>query len=232
MNETHKFEQISVLVPTRQRLPQLASMITSFELTRTGCSDLVFRVDDDDLPTMEYLLGGNWTIVTGPRHNGYRSLPRFFQELRYAATGDVLMCGNDDMLFQTQGWDAIVLAEANKYPDGLFNFGVETLNSQAYPFSIISRHVSDLIGFIHDERLMWGDLFLRDVLAAFGRSIRLKTVEIDHQWMGRTPDRVYQDGDQQNPQYWNAAYWEKHLACVREAVQRVDADRRQGPATG
>lgn len=224
------FKKISVLVPTRMRVAQLRAMLESYHATvqTPESSELVFRIDEDDLASLELLNQTRWTVVTGPRLQGYRSLPAFFDEMRKVASGDVLMCGNDDMVFRTPGWPEIVLAEANKYPDGLFNFGCATLNAGHFPFSIISKHVADLMGYIHDGRLIWGDLFLRDVLAAFGRAIPLPEVQIDHQWMGHTPDQVFLDAHQNDSQNWDEAYWARHREIVAAAVQRIDADHRAG----
>jgi hypothetical protein len=220
---TATFRKVSVLVPTRGRTRQLGTLIQSFVemTTRPESAELVFRVDVDDVETQAVLSQVPWPVVAGPRYDGYRSLPVFFEELRQVATGDLFMCGNDDMVFRTPDWSTLVLAEANRYPDGLFDLGVETLNAGVFPFSIVSRQAIDQIGFLQDPQLMWGDLFLRDVMATFGRAIRVPSVVVDHQWMGLRPDTVFTEGDQGNPQYRSPAYWQQHQACVAAAVAKL-----------
>lgn len=209
------FTKVSVLVPTRNRLPQLQMLLGSYYET-AGCdpgAELIFRVDEDDPATERFLSGFGWTVLVGPSLRGYCSLPAFFEDMRRVATGDLFLCGNDDMVFRTPGWPALVLQAANQYPDGVFVLGVDTLNAGVFPFSIVSRQAVDAIGFIHDARLTAGDLFLRDVMASFGRAIPLPSVQVDHDWQGLTPAHPVLDN----------AYWALHRTCVAEAVGRLEA---------
>lgn len=215
------FTKISVLVPTRNRPQRLRTLLDSYAGTTDGVtSELVFRIDDDDVSTATLL--ASHRVVIGPRRNGYASLPSFFNEMAVAATGDVLMCGNDDMVFKTAGWAPLILAAANRYPDGLFNFGVRTHNETHYPFSIVSKSAVDRLGFIWDERIHWGDIFLRDVMAAFGRCEMLPTVEIDHDWIGFSPDQTFLEGNQNDIYRRDPTYWQHtHPRAVADAVEKL-----------
>jgi len=224
------FTKISVLIPTRHRVGRLETLLASYARTICGSSDteLVFRVDDDDLETQDYLSSqhlrnGSIHLVVGPRHQGYQSMPRFFNELLAASTGDVLMCGNDDMVFQTVGWPSLILSAANQYPDGVFDFGVSTHNETHYPFSIVSRKVTERLGFLWDPRIFWGDMYLRDVMAIFGRCVMLPAVQIDHDWAGFQPDQVFEESDKdilgKDPTYWTCT----HAQAVKDAVERLHA---------
>ena len=220
------FTKISVLVPTRHRIARLRTLLSSFEATNDGRAEMVFRLDNDDQETHDLLTRHtNHRLVIGPRYNGYRSMAAFFNEMSQVATGDVLMLGNDDMVFKTPNWPRFVLKAANRYPDSLFNLGVRTFNEDHYPFSIVSRRAASYMGFLWDPRLVWGDLFLRDVMAAFERCVLLPSVEIEHDWIGNQPDQVFLDGDQGNAANWDATYWTKHHACVREAVAKLEVLR-------
>jgi len=218
------FTKVSVLVPTRGRVGRLRTMIASFDETTGNGPDaeLVFRVDDDDHATRDFLLAwGGHRIVVGPRLDGYRSMPDFFNELALAADGDVLMCGNDDMIFRTKGWPALLLRAANRHPDGLFDLGVSTLNDSHFPFSVVSRRAVERMGFLWDPRIFWGDIFLRDVMAWFGRAIHVPDVEIDHDWAGNDPDQTFVESDknivQRNPTYWASV----HAPAVEEAAAKL-----------
>lgn len=234
------FTKISVLVPTRKRLPQLQTMLESYAATVLDptSAELLFRIDDDDPETEALLQRAEqgclrdlpWSLVTGPRYEGYRSFPWFVDELRQLARGDVFMVGNDDMVFRTPDWPRLLLEEAGKYPDGLFDLGVQTYNAGVFPWSVISRHAVDLMGHIHDPRLFWGDVYLRDVMACFGRAIAVPHVQIDHVWMGHTPDQTFLEARQGEARNWDAAYWALHRQCVDEAFAKLDADHRVGPA--
>ena len=131
-----RFKKISVLVPTRKRIARLRTMIDSFEATNDGYAVLLFRIDDDDVESWDFLAQYSYEVLVGPRLLGYTSMPAFFNELAAHATGDVLMCGNDDMVFRTPNWPSLVLDIANQYPDGLFDIGVSTYNETHYPFYI------------------------------------------------------------------------------------------------
>lgn len=219
------FEKISVLVPTRGRVERLRAMIASFDRTTGNLpnAELVFRCDDDDPATIEFLRAwGGHQIVVGPRLAGYDSMPAYFNELAEAATGDVLMCGNDDMVFKTEGWPARLLFHASsRYPDGLFNLGVVTLNAEHFPFSTVSRKMVDAMGFLWDPRIFWGDIFLRDVAGLHGRAALVDDVEIEHAWAGYTPDDTFAQADKdivrRNPTYWTSV----HMPAVADAVVKV-----------
>lgn len=225
-----KFEKVSVLVPTRGRVARLRTMIASFDQTTGNDPDaeLVFRIDDDDLEVLDFLRAwGGHTVVVGPRMRGYGSMPDFFNELVGFATGSVLICGNDDMVFKTSGWPALILAKANEFPNGLFDIGVRTHNEEHFPFSITSKIVAEHLGFLWDPRIFWGDIFLRDVMSAFGRAVMLSEVEIEHDWAGFHPDKTFIESDKGIPaDYWNVT----HPTAVTEAVNKLKASIHTGAA--
>lgn len=215
------YEKISVLVPTRGRVERLRRMIESFDQTTQGCNaELIFRVDDDDSATRDFLRGSRH-YINGPRLGGYDSMPTFFNELAQAALGDVLMCGNDDMIFKTPGWPTLILEQANRFLDGLFNIGVSTHNEDHFPFSVVSRKVVDKLGFIWDPSIFWGDIYLRDVMSWYGRAVHLPTVEIVHDWAGFKPDATFDEADKdivrRRPGYWA----EVHAPAVAAAAAKL-----------
>jgi hypothetical protein len=214
------FSSISVLVPTRGRPDQVRALIRSYEAT---CGDpricqLLFRADLDDQPTIDLLQRGPHKYLIGPRLNGYRSLPQFFQELYALAGGDLVMCGNDDMIFCTPDWPTKILAVANQFPDGVFNLGVSTFNEGHLPFSIISRAAVEAMGHVQDPRIFWGDIYLRDVMAAFGRVIMVPDVRVDHNWAGHAPDQTFTEAEQGR---LPDRYWELHVEAIAEAVNKL-----------
>lgn len=222
------FTKISVLVPTRGRVERLKKMIASFDRTTSGRAELIFRIDQDDLPTREYLQGVPWRlkggVFRGSRLEGYKSTPQFLQDMLQLTNGDVLMVGNDDMLFETEAWDKAILRAANNFPDGVFNFGVETLNTPHYPFSIVSKRVVDALGHMYDPRIFWGDIYLRDVMAHFGRTVLLPEVRILHDWAGLgTPDATFQEANHLKMSIGTPQYWETHRQVVQEAVNKIIA---------
>lgn len=220
------FHKISVLVPTRRRIARLERLLASYDQTTQrdrATSELVFRIDTDDEPTAASLRGTGHTVVVGPRLQGYGSMAAFFAGAAVGAAGDVFMLGNDDMVFHTDGWATRILAVANEYPDGLFDIGVRTHNETHFPFSIISRRVTEHLGFVWDPRVFWGDVFWRDVMDAILRTRMVPSVRIDHEWIGHNPDSVYMEGlpykavVENDPSYWTRV----HAPAVQEAVMRL-----------
>lgn len=219
--------KVSVLVPTRGRVERLRTLLASYHRTTVDAyesAELLFRVDADDVETRAFLSETTHRQIVGPRLQGYRSLPVFFNELARAAQGDVLMCGNDDMVFQTVGWAPLILEEANNHPDGLFDIGVSTHNETHFPFATVSRRAVDALGFIWDPAIFWGDIFLRDVMAHFGRCVMLPTVRIDHDWVGWAPDQTYREANQNDIMRRDPTYWEgTHATAVRRAIAKLEA---------
>jgi hypothetical protein len=156
-------------------------------------------------------------VLIGPRLDGYRSLPLFYNEMLHVASGDVLMVGNDDMIFKTIDWSSKILAKANEYPDGVFDIGVDTFNRGNFTFATVSRRAVDAMGFLYDPSIFWGDIFLRDVMAAFGRTPLLTSVRIDHDWAGHNPDETFNAGEETRRANWNDA----HAAAVRRAIDAL-----------
>jgi glycosyltransferase involved in cell wall biosynthesis len=227
MTSGQLYSKISVLIPTRGRVERLKTLLSSFEATTSSSVELLFRVDTDDDATIQFLedrrkVCDYLEFIVGPRLNGYASLSVFFNELRLEATGDVLMLGNDDLVFRTPGWAQQVLEVANQHPDGLFNIGVKTHNETHFPLPIVSAKAIATIGFFWDPRLVWGDIFLRDVMESFGRAIPLPSVQIDHDWAGNAPDQTFIEGNAQRFQSIDNSYWQgTHLTAVTEAAAKL-----------
>jgi hypothetical protein len=222
------YAMVSVLVPTRQRLARLRVLLDSFyETSDLTHAEIVFRVDYDDQATIDFLLSESQRILIGPRLRGYDSMPVFFNELAKSAIGDVLLCGNDDMVFRTTGWPRLILNAAKSYTDGLFDLGVSTHNETHYPFSIVSKAVVECLGYLWDPTIFWGDIFLRDVMARFNRCVMVPYVRIDHVWAGFDPDPVFLEGTR-NPERRNPRYWDEvHAPAVERAVAKLQALRQE-----
>lgn len=226
------FRKVSVLVPTRKRLGYLKRMLETYQRTvgDSELAEIVFRCDADDPETINFLRAHPFKTIIGQREEGYKSLPRFFNEMARIASGDLLICCNDDVVFLTPGWPQILLATASKFPDGVFNFGVNVgLNDEKFPFSIVSRRLRDILGFINDERLLFSDVFLLDVAKAFERAIRIPEVMISHDWAGHEADETRIDANQHEfsmvfkdeTGVWSDNYRSLHERAVQEAVDKI-----------
>lgn len=216
------FTKVSVLVPTRMRPRRLETLLESFEQTvPQDNAELVFRIDEDDVWSQTFL--ADYPMVVGPRGGGYADMPKFYNELAARASGDVLMCGNDDMVFKTVGWVSILLKEASIYSDGIFNLGVKTHNETHYPFSTVSRILVDTLGFIWDPKIFWGDIYLRDIMAWYARNVMVRAVEIDHDWAGKNPDQTFRETRAPKARVEGSrTYWDiVHRPAVLDAIEKL-----------
>lgn len=234
------FETISILLPTRGRVKQLDRTVKSIrqKADQSPRIEIIFRCDVDDIETQTYLRTNNEIFIVGPREKGYASLPKFMNQCAALSSGDVIMMFNDDAIIETKGWDSKLLRCANQFPDGIFNIGVSTgLNDNLIPFSIVSKNFKEALGYVNDERLLFSDIFLLDVMERFGRVIRLPDVMFRHNWAGcETTDKTRRDaqihenaivfdgtpGDSQNPKKnWQKTYLYLHENAVKETVEKL-----------
>jgi glycosyltransferase involved in cell wall biosynthesis len=249
------FERISLLIPTRNRLESLNRLLDSLLATTSEYNrvELVFKCDDDDTDTQTFLRSLSdayfapadaetdrkvfrYRVLSGPRLKGYVSLPSFYNQMAAVASGDLLMCANDDMVVETHGWDTELLNAAARFPDGIFNLGVRTgLNDGIFPFSVVSRRLFEAIGYINDERLIFLDIFLHDVFRVFNRAIPVPSVLFSHQWAGWQDDQTRQEAHEHelriayagNPSSRESGdtlkpeYRQLHRKAVSQAIRRL-----------
>lgn len=234
------FSTISILMPTRGRTQRLDRAIKSIRNLAYDSTkiEIIFRCDHDDEETQKYLNENKEIFIVGPREKGYASLPKFMNQCANISTGDLIIMLNDDILVETKDWDIRLLEFANKYEDGIFNIGITTgLNDDLFPFSIISRKTFQALGFVNDERLVFSDIFLLDVMSRLGRAIRLPIVRIIHEWAGldgydktRNEAAKHENhlvfdgtpGDASDPKKnWKKEYKVLHDDAVTEAVEKL-----------
>jgi len=192
---------LSVLVPLRERITLFDHMIQTLVSTAAEPSgvEIIVRCDEDDEVTQTYLRHRAITwraqvcesaFVVGPRYRGYATLGTFINEAARLSRADLLLVVNDDVEFQTPGWDARLVSVAQRYPDGIFDLAVDTvLNNANCVFPCQSRRQMQLLGCFYDERVIYPDIWLRDVLQPFDRVIRVPEVVIQHCWKGQSPDQ-------------------------------------------
>lgn len=214
--------RISVLACARERITALDTMLASLFATAADPAsvEILLRCDHDDEPMIDYLRSWKWSnasVVIGPRLSGYASLPVFTNQLARLSHGDLLLVVNDDAVFETQGWDEMLRRAAGECGD-LFLLGVDTrYNADHYPFPCVPRGLVDTLGFLFDERLVYTDIWLRDVLAALHQAIPVPEVVIRHAWQGMTSDQVHAQRLINGPEY--AALYDR---CVAEAVAKIE----------
>lgn len=217
--------RLSVIVPTRQRVTQLDRMLRSLWRCAVHPNEIevISRIDEDDQASIDYFADPSlaplreqvW-VIRGSRLNGYATLATLTNEAARVARADLVLVVNDDVEFQTLGWDTKLLAAAGQYPDGIFVLGVTTMNAGKFVFPCVSRRQIHLLGGVFDERLVYTDIWLRDVVKPFGRAIRVPEVTITHHWEGRTDDQEAAATATKTP-----AYQALYAQCVEEGRKKI-----------
>ena len=204
---------ISILCPTRNRPKELARMIKSACDTASSLSHIEFRfrVDDDDTRKYEYYQEAcpkSFHVLRGDRH---KIMCHYWNELIPHATGNIFMCGNDDIEFKTPGWDAMIEAEFAKYPDQILLCGGDDgfTHGKAIPHPFVSRKWCEIQGFFsapYFESDYGTDTWNEDIARMIGRRVYLPELLIyhHHPCFGTGPkDRTYKErivrGYEQNP---------------------------------
>lgn len=183
---------ISVICPTRKRLAELQRMVASLKATATsGAVELIARIDFDDQESYPFLCLNEIPFIVGPRRDGYATLATLINEGARLATSDLVLVINDDVTFDTVGWDQRLAEHGARFPDGIFNIGVDVENAGNFVFPCVSRRLIELLGGVFDERLVYPDIWLRDVLMPFHRAVRIHDVRLSHHWKGQTPDQEH-----------------------------------------
>ena len=170
---------ISLLTPTRNRPDNVRRMMGSAMATATGPLQFVFYVDDDApesfpdrIPFPSGVQAFRYTtyVVDGPRI----ILSEMWNRCYEAATYDILMHCGDDIVFETPGWDKIVLDAFAEYPDHIAlvhgtdsdtNFG--TFGTHGF----IHRRWVETVGYFVPPYFSsdWNDAWLNDVANRINR---------------------------------------------------------------
>lgn len=212
---------ISVVAAVRGRVALLQAMLDSLVATadQPDRVEVILRCDYDDAPLIDFLRARSaHQFIVGPRVSGYASLPAFANEAARLAHADLVIVVNDDAEFQTPGWDTKLVAHAARYPDGLFVLGVETLNAKNFVFPCVSRTHIELFGGVFEDRLVYPDIWTRDVYQPFDRAVRIHDVKVAHHWQGMSADQRQALGVAQSGEH-HALYTQ----CVNEGRAKISA---------
>jgi len=182
-------KRISVLTPTRGRPVKALDMAVS-ALTKAGDIDRIklwFWLDEDDPEMDEYMNNlaygpyAEWIqIMAGPQQPigkcwNYMATHEFQR-------GDVLMMGNDDIIFQSENWDSVVLTMDEFFTDGIYVFYPHDSNDGKCTFPIVSSKWVDTLGYLYPEifEFLAHDTYAQRVGQGLDRLIKLKGFVIDH----------------------------------------------------
>jgi hypothetical protein len=183
---------ISALIPTRRRREMFARTVDSIRSTQTSDVEIVAYVDNDDVATYADFRS-DVKFVRGPRI----VLSNTWNKCAAAARGEILLQGNDDIIFRTPGWDRVVENEFSKCPDRILMvhgsdgsgvIGSSTGGFGTHPF--IHRRWMETLGYFTAPFYSsdYGDTHLNELANAIGRR-RFVPIVIEHMhfWLGKGP---------------------------------------------
>ena len=192
---------ISVLTPTRGRPDLMDRMLKSAFVTASNPKEVefLFYIDIDDPKLKQYkglphINGCNAEIVVGDPIRPIQS----WNVLAKKAKGDLLMLGNDDLVFGSVGWDVAFHKAAKKYKDDIYCLWANDLinggNHCAFP--VVSRKWVDTLGYFTKELFLAGyvDTWIFEMAKSLNRCHYLKDVIIEHRHFttGKAPfDETY-----------------------------------------
>ena len=150
--------KISILTPTRNRPNNCERFIKSvYNSTRTKKNvEMLFYVDNDD-PAINSYKSLDWH--SQKEYEGFKNIKFIYGEPKSVSIswndmaeqciGDVLIMGNDDLVYQTDGWDEKLDRELDKYrQDKVYvawmNDGINGEKHCAFP--IVSREWYECLG--------------------------------------------------------------------------------------
>jgi hypothetical protein len=177
---------ISLILPTRKRVPQLMRALTSMVATarRPEALEIVLYVDEDDADSRDVEFPGLRLVKLIERRGTMGAITRACYE---ACRGRYIMLANDDIVFRTPDWDAEVLATFERFSDTIALVWGNDLCSGAPAHPFLSRTTCDLLGgvcpagyyreFI-DAHLH--DVFRRLARRGHARAVYLPEVIIEH----------------------------------------------------
>ena len=182
--------QIAVLTPTRARPGRLDSFIQSVHgLAKNKERVYTYNYIDSDDPRIKAYddyrnkQPTNSTNVTGDPQSVSKSW-NVLAQMAVDDGADVLIMGNDDMMYRTEGWDEILEEETKKYPDDIYVMWFEDLingeNHCAFP--IVSKTWYETVGYFTPGIFNFGynDTWIFDLGQRVGRTHFIPNVVNEH----------------------------------------------------
>ncbi len=191
---------ISILCPTRQRTHALWRMVDSARKTASEPPEIVFYVDDDDRESERFVTGlinmqpddFRPAMVLGPRI----TMSDMWNRCAEGASGDLLMFVDDEAVFHTPGWDRLVAAEFERWPDrAVLVYGNDMVHGEILASYFFAHRIwLHIFGRLTPRQFSYGyaDVWCYEVAKAAGRAIYLPEVAIENMApKDQPPDHIH-----------------------------------------
>lgn len=193
METQKKIAKISILTPSRARSERLNNFIESI-YKNCECPEIVEvlnYIDSDDEEISKYQKYENDFKNKYPKFFNIKnyyleplSVSKSWNTLAKNSVGDILIMGNDDVIYTTYSWDKILIEETKKYKDHIylmwFNDGVKKDTHASFP--IVSRVWYNVLGYFTPGCFNFGfnDTWLFQIALYLRRAHYIERVKIEH----------------------------------------------------
>ena len=175
-------KKIAILIPTRERLEDFKIFAESWRNTTEGYSDVIVRIDDDDLTYEEIKKEyPEFTYEYGER----KPFLDLLNEMAVKYSNDYNYIGfmEDDCNFNTQGWETIFIDKLMELGDNGIVWGNDLVNGDyivGLPF--MSSKIIKTLGYMcpPEIKYLWADHFWKDIGNALGSLYYFPEVIVEH----------------------------------------------------
>lgn len=198
--------KISILIPTRKRPHFLERLFKSVQDTADNINDIevCLYIDNDDTETMVELprLG---TMLNLKTRIGERIILAEMWNKCYKIadpSSQIFQHSNDDITFNTKGWDTLITKAFEKYPDRIAfvggRDGHDPHNNDLFTHGFLSKQWIETIGYVTPPYFSsdFCDVWLTDVAKMINRFHYIPELYMEHfhPAFGKAPeDSVHQD---------------------------------------
>ena len=181
---------VSVLLPTRGRVPGLLAAIDSLHsLSKFKSVEYLLKIDEDDKKTIATYESLKKIIpvqaIISPQGRGYRDFHLWINELCELASGDWLYMFNDDALMLCQDWDLMLMTMG--FSSGATWHGVESVcmfitstvqRPESYEMGFVRRSVYKILG--HYSLNPHCDNWMASIMCFLSSAFRIMPVQVSH----------------------------------------------------
>jgi len=169
-------------LPSRARPRRLIECVESARATADGPVQALVRVDDDDPHLEDYENIDDVDLMVGSRVTLGRAFDEAAQHAVRRGARIIMMCG-DDIRFRTPGWDRLVAAALDAWPDRIgLVYGRDGIHDEKLAtHGFVSDRWIRTIGFVPHQILgNCADTWLHTIASRIGRLQYLPDVHTEH----------------------------------------------------
>lgn len=211
--------------PSRGRPELLKRMLESFDRTKSITTDLIICIDSDDPSIKEYndILYGKYKFYIEQRRN-VAQIHNFI--VNENPEYEYYMPINDDITFETDGWDNILADTIQKKGAGWgISFPDDTTENWKHnlpTFGMMSGNIVKTIGHFYplELKMFYGDNFLLDLGRAMGKLFYCGNVVVKHTPPGVASQAFVPDDIRNRP----GIAKEENLAYAKYIDTKLDSD--------